>query len=122
MAIERGGYYSEDVLRGNVASDGTLTLRHRSPDIGERIVYLAVTVENLTSANSNFRIGVRGAMRFVLRRAFLSVAADSPQTYDGAVIVVSDDKRLEVQVTNGTSGDEVEAHLSYHIARDFSTD
>lgn len=118
MSIDYRGYYSQEKLIGYVDGSGNLTLQHRKPDKGERIKYLAVCVENETNADANFRIGVNTPNRFYLRKAYLSVAADTPQTYDGEMVCAKDDEILQVRVSSGTEGDVITAYLFYVVERD----
>lgn len=115
MSIVKRGYESMDILSGVVDSNGLLTLNHRQPDLNEKIEYTAICVENETSANSIFRIGVKHLDRFILRTFFPPVAADTPQTYDDCPIAVTDDKQLEIRVSAGTQNDICKAYLFYRV-------
>lgn len=122
MSIPREGSYGYDIIRGNVPSSGNLSLRHRSPDKGERIVYLSVAVENKTTTDGDARIGVSDANYFYIRSFHPTLTVNIPQTYDNVISVVKDDTRLEVQIIGATSGDLIEVTVHYVVERDKETE
>ena len=96
-------------------SNGLAVLKHRQPDFGELICYKAITVENETSANSEFRIGIQTNNAFVLRVCYKSVALDTPQTYDNAEIDVDNQNVLAIRISGATAGDLIVAYLFYEV-------
>lgn len=99
--------YFTETLTERGATGATVTLRGRRAGAGTELHYLSVTVENRTSGTNVVRVGREVAGTLFPRAGFPSFAANAPQNYSTAEIVIRNQDRLRVDWSGSTDGDQL---------------